>query len=68
MNWIKCSDRLPKEGSLVLIYRESDTIPNMYFIDIGAYGFFNSYIWGNKKEDNWNVTHWMPLPKPPEND
>ncbi len=65
LKWISCKDRLPDEGERVLCYRQADTIPEAYYCEVGAYGFYNKNIWGERETDNWTVTHWQPLPSPP---
>lgn len=60
MEWIKCSDRLPEEGISVIIY--------IGFVTTGFYQeewFYDSYDLDDDDLDH-EVTHWMPLPKPPE--
>lgn len=61
--WIKCSDEMPEENSKVIAFT--------------AYGemiFDMHYKW-EKYDNEWmseytlwrgRVTHWMPLPEPPE--
>lgn len=61
--WIKCSDRLPKEVELVLAYTPS-IVRIGYIWDKKWYKFENageqdSLFWGE-------VTHWMPLPLAPK--
>lgn len=71
MNWISVKDQLPEEGVTVLCYRKT--------ITCGWY--CNSYWPYEKKRKGWHcdwsgviramckkypVTHWMPLPTPPE--
>ena len=58
--WIPVSERLP-EGDAVLVYRErgkSNIDIDWTFIEGGREYWYNSGL--------DNVTHWMPLPKPPE--
>jgi len=64
--WISVEDRLPEVGELILMYRESTAIPDGYFASTGAYGFFKEGVWGNEEKDDWIVTHWQPLPAPPD--
>ena len=77
-DWIKCSDRMPDEDTAVLIYapktRRHDVdicvakfsrwgcrANEPWWESMGSYG-------GDCKNDfdSANVTHWMPLPSPPE--
>jgi len=64
--WINVNDKLPKEGELVLVWKESDIMPESYDPATGAYSFFSDGVWGNEENDDWNVTHWMPVPEPPK--
>ena len=48
--WIPVEERLPEEGQVVLLYYGGDTDP----IAVGKYLGLGG------------VTHWMPLPEPPE--
>lgn len=55
-NWIPVSERLPERGQEVIIYTGNIQKPTVL-----AYQFWNP------KYDTWaHVTHWMPLPTPPE--
>ncbi len=73
MNWIKFSDKHPKEGESVLVtdgkiigcaYIEYYGKNNGYFYLYGAAHFGEEWewIWGK----NERVTHWMPLPELPK--
>ena len=58
--WIPVSERLP-EGDAVLVYRErgkSNIDIDWTFIEGGREYWYNSGL--------DNVTHWMPLPEPPQ--
>lgn len=59
MNWISVEDRLPEIDLEVLIV-EKDLI-----IEVGSY---QEYYWVENTEYKMreNVTHWMPIPKPPK--
>jgi hypothetical protein len=60
--WIKCSDRLPDKEGHYLIHLVNGFTKEY---DV-AYFFNNSYNnnWGGWSDEN--ITHWMPLPEPPE--
>lgn len=70
MDWISVEDRLPKEGQTVIFYNGM----------IGTGWYQKSVFPGESSRPGWNldlseyylelcdvceVTHWMPLPKPP---
>lgn len=60
--WIKCSDRLSEEGEKVLSYSEFERE-----IRIDYLIYAPDPIWACKLQRNEiKVTHWMPLPMPPE--
>lgn len=49
--WISVKERLPDNGQYVLAYSEDDD-----FMTVEA----------RHKFDAFQITHWMPLPEPPE--
>ena len=53
-DWVKCSERLPKHGEMVLVFNG-----NSIEIDALAIGEFDFECWCD------SVTHWMPLPDRP---
>ena len=62
MKWINVKDKLPDEYENIILYAaETDVLYPMICIGYYHYDHF--------EEDNGatcdNVTHWMPLPKPP---
>ena len=57
MEWIPCSERLPKENTEVLITLK-------WGIDIGEYRNGNWYSELINHYDDDNVLAWKPLPKP----
>lgn len=70
--WIPCCERMPENGQRVLIYSRSgrffdvtyhvhEHIPYRCFQINKMFG--KTYAW-----DESDVTHWMPLPEPPEGD
>ncbi|OBU13037.1 DUF551 domain-containing protein [Morganella psychrotolerans] len=65
MNWIKCSERMPKHGQRVIIASVSGV----------TYGYYDDGRHLKKQVGKWysgnrllgeEATHWMPLPQPPE--
>jgi hypothetical protein len=67
--WIKCSDQLPEEGIQVLtieIAKKNSVFPLRYKIDY-IVELPNEKIWACRLDyEMLRVTHWMPLPKPPQ--
>lgn len=61
-HWISVKDRLPKVKEDVLIYdsHHRNIYKAWYIGDIDVW-FSNEYL-----PQFINITHWMPLPKPPE--
>lgn len=80
MDWIKCSERMPDKYMFVLVFADNKGTcePKPYCIarwEVDIWGFVNadpletSYgAWVDIEYpiNSNNVTHWMPLPKPPE--
>jgi len=75
--WISVKDHLPKNDENVLVYHSDDfhisvgyfEIKNVqYYIESDGSKFYTDNGW--ETEIPWApkgpVTHWMPLPKPPE--
>jgi hypothetical protein len=56
--WISIDDRLPKIAEDVIVFSD-----DKFQIDIG---FFMNNKWHSDRGELPTVTHWMPLPKPPE--
>ena len=69
MTWIKCSSRMPEDDDSVLVYsRKFETFSIAFHMGknrVMKEGWYvieeNGYA-GNIR----HVTHWMPLPEPPE--
>ena len=60
--WISVKDRLPPEMDKVLVASKPK---ETYYIDFAwwtGHGWYRGY----RKSSYKNVTHWMPLPEPPE--
>jgi len=61
-DWIKVEDKLPNENTRVLVYIGVEKL------DSHIYTFFDTDRLLNGRWVRWGsyITHWMPLPKPPE--
>ncbi len=55
--WISVDDEQPEIDETVLLFDGS--------IYIGLREFGDYYVQDISYSGLWNVTHWMPLPKPP---
>ena len=69
--WIKCSDRMPEDMMDVLFTFVRDNIKCEYAIGHHEPSGWNScFLFNSMKLSNdksiVNVTHWMPLPEPPD--
>ncbi|WP_106708500.1 DUF551 domain-containing protein [Escherichia coli] len=65
--WISCSDRMPEDTKMLLAFSQGQIVAAywnwvMSPIDYKKYRAF-TYLSGNILDD---VTHWMPLPEPPQ--
>lgn len=77
MNWIKCSDRMPELYDAVIIYEITNNEPYVttsYLMEDTETGEIQGWHHAHScgKKDTFfglhEVTHWMPLPHPPEKD
>lgn len=79
MDWISVKDRMPSDGEYVLCYHlDDDHITVGYFesenvqfyIESDGSKFYTDSGW--ETQIPWaqkgDVTHWMPLPKPPKHE
>ncbi len=57
--WISVKDRLPESDDYVLCYRDSCGLSSRIMVGFYLRGKWTCGAIGN-------VTHWMPLPEPPE--
>jgi hypothetical protein len=61
MKWIKISDKMPNSGDCVLLYSKAGGVSEGAYIGLKKH--FEQWRWDCVLQ---NVTHWMPLPEPPE--
>ncbi|HBY0248185.1 TPA: DUF551 domain-containing protein [Klebsiella pneumoniae] len=66
-SWISCSERMPEDTKMLLAFSQGQIVAAywnwvMSPIDYKKYRAF-TYLSGNILDD---VTHWMPLPEPPQ--
>ena len=63
--WIKCTDRLPGLNTTVLVAHNNEVL-------CGQLGRCDEgYMWyfaGDSGNTDHEVTHWMPLPAPPNSE
>lgn len=64
--WVNVKDRLPEQGARYLVIWHSIHNKHAHFMDILWHDAHD--LWWNRmfKRNELIVTHWMPLPKPPE--
>ena len=62
--WIPVTERMPENGSHCLVVR-FDYVTNTPFVDLL---WFDNSWWDRLNSGDYAVTHWMPLPEPPEED
>ena len=65
--WISCSDRMPEDTKMLLAFSQGEIVAAYWNwvvnpINYKKYRAF-TYLSGNILDD---VTHWMPLPEPPQ--
>lgn len=66
MKWISIKDKLPQNKEVVLIYIFSNKTIEMASINPPE---FRGAFWFYPENNGWEkdeVTHWIPLPAPPE--
>ncbi|HCX4243968.1 TPA: DUF551 domain-containing protein [Escherichia coli] len=65
--WISCSERMPEDTKMLLAFSQGEIVAAYWNwvvnpVDYKKYRAF-TYLSGNILDD---VTHWMPLPEPPQ--
>lgn len=63
--WITVKDRLPETNRTVLVYMP-ELFNNIRTAFYARYWSENDEDWHEGWSTNMTVTHWMPLPEPPE--
>jgi hypothetical protein len=67
MEWISADDRLPKLGVPVVVYSPASSIKmTMGRLSRRGNGMVLGYMNVNIFPKKGEITHWMPLPEPPE--
>ena len=74
MNWISVKDRLPEEDGIYIVYANDEGCSygeGIWYdrVVTCAEWAFNDWIWYEGSHEYslcGIVTHWMPLPEPPE--
>ena len=66
MGWIKCSERLPEEGQKIIIFMPN--FINGSWTETAFFGSNGSWCLSASilSIEKTKITHWMPLPDPPE--
>ena len=68
--WISVDDKLPDDehDTLLVVLKSITEKPHSGDVAVDTDAFYTSEgyfrFWGSSKE--YKVTHWMPLPEPPE--
>lgn len=62
--WISTKDKLPEDGKEVLFYGDSSVMVGWYDADKGYWVLSDADMIAYQDD----VTHWMPLPRLPEED
>lgn len=68
MNWISIKDRLPDDRIQVLIYNGERCSVSSYLPEyFNTFGFHQWSHW-DEEFDYDNISHWMSLPAPPQDE
>lgn len=59
--WIKCSERMPEVMKDVLLFDRGNM--TVGWLEMGERKFY--FTWGGRCSMS-GISHWMPLPEPPE--
>jgi len=66
--WISVKDKLPEIGDEVLTFNEENCIWLDFYVDLDMGDNTSKPMFWSEKDDLGAITHWMPLPDPPENE
>ena len=64
--WIKCNWRIPEEGEDVIVCDNLRQVHEGYYLQYGDLVRWEIYSYKPSYYDEVTVTHWMPLPEPPQ--
>lgn len=64
--WIKCSDRMPEVGTKVIAFRKGKKRNDGPFFAKTYNTLGRPWRFIDGERCDIGVTHWMPLPSPPE--
>ncbi|MDG9785311.1 DUF551 domain-containing protein [Metapseudomonas otitidis] len=64
--WIKCSERMPKPNQEVLVYRKGNRASHGPFFAKAKNREMHPWEYLDGDTCYMAITHWMPLPEPPE--
>lgn len=75
--WIPCSERVPENaGETVMVSAKNHYNQKFVFTAFQGYddlkwhtmdvGYMNRTRSGTEVSNAWEITHWMPMPEPPE--
>lgn len=64
--WIKCSERMPREGENVIVYDNFRQVHEGNYLQYGDLVCWELYSYNSSYYDEIKVTYWMPLPEPPQ--
>lgn len=67
--WVSVKDRLPETDDMVLVLASGKPRENITLVDAFELAEYDPEGWSLETYPEWmdaKVTHWMPLPEPPE--
>ncbi len=65
IQWIKCSERMPEETGDIIVACSDGIVMSGISYSIRK-GFYIASLGYDDDEPVTDVTHWMPLPEPPQ--